>query len=151
MARMHARKRGSSGSKKPLRYKPPKWVRLNEKKIRAKILEMAKAGYSSAKIGTLLRDQYGIPSTKLVLDKKIVKILEEEGFQYEIPEDLTNLLKKAIRLNTHVENNSRDKTNRRGLQLVEAKIRRLVRYYKKKDRLPESWSYSIEQAKLIVD
>ena len=61
------------------------------------------------------------------------------------------LMRKAIRLNYHLEKNKKDLHNKRGLALVEAKIRRLERYYRSRGRLPEGWKYSLDRAKLEVE
>ena len=151
MARMHARKRGQSGSKRPYVTEPPDWIPLSIREIQELIVQMSKEGMSTALIGTRLRDQYGIPSVKLVTKKSISEILAEEGIKPELPEDLQNLMKKAVQLNTHLTSNKGDKHNRRGLELTEAKIRRLVRYYKSKGILPQDWKYSLDTAKLQIE
>jgi small subunit ribosomal protein S15 len=87
----------------------------------------------------------------MATNKKITKILREHDITFKLPEDLKNLMKHAVKLNTHVEHNPKDHHNRRGLQLIEAKIRRLSRYYIRKGVLPHDWKYSLETAKLLVD
>jgi small subunit ribosomal protein S15 len=83
-----------------------------------------------------------VPDVKAALGKKITKVLEEHDLLPEIPEDLSNLLDKRANLMKHLAENKRDLHNRRRLQLIEAKIRRLVKYYKREGRLPENWRYS---------
>ena len=68
----------------------------------------------------------------------------------EYPEDLFNLLKQAVTLREHLMKNKKDYTSKRGLGLLESKIRRLGKYYVKKGVLPEQWKYDPEQAKLLV-
>jgi small subunit ribosomal protein S15 len=41
-------------------------------------------------------------------------------------------------------------SSKRGMQLIESKIRRLAKYYKREGKLPEDWAYNLEQAKLLV-
>ncbi|HYU07016.1 MAG TPA: 30S ribosomal protein S15, partial [Thermoplasmata archaeon] len=41
-------------------------------------------------------------------------------------------------------------SNKRGLQLIESKIRRLSRYYKDRGVLPSDWDYSLKLAELQV-
>ena len=142
MARMYARKRGKSGSKRLYREKPPEWVPLKPEEIEQKIIELAEKGYSTAMIGLILRDQYGVPNVRQILGKKITQVLEEHGLAPEIPEDLNNLIKKAIKLRKHLEVHRKDYHNKRALQLIESKIRRLVKYYKRKGKLPKDWSYA---------
>ena len=151
MARIHARKRGSSGSKKPLRTEVPEWVTLTPEEIENKIVEMAKEGKQSALIGTILRDSYGIPDVKLITGKSISKIMEENNVYPEIPEDLLNLIKRAVNLRNHLENNPNDLHSKRGLLLIESKIKRLVKYYRNKKVLPAKWRYTPETARLLVE
>ncbi len=150
MGRIHARRKGKSGSKKPLRIEKPEWVEMSEEEIVNKIIELAKEGYSQAMIGTILRDQYGVPDVKLIVGKSIGKILEEQGMAPKIPEDLMFLMKRAVNIHNHLLSHPKDLGNKRGLQLVEAKIRRLVKYYKRVGKLPPDWHYSIKEAELLV-
>ena len=57
------------------------------------------------------------------------------------PEDLASLLKKAESLALHLEKNRTDLYNRRALQLIEAKIHKLSRFYKKEGIVSASWKY----------
>ena len=150
MARMHARRKGRSGSHRPVVKKNPEWVPLSAKEIEEKVVSLYKSGNSMARIGIILRDQYGVPSVKLATGKSIKQILMENGFTWKIPEDMAFLMKKAINLHKHLQRHPKDKSNRRGLQLIEVKIRRLARYYKRTGELPEDWKYSIDRAELEV-
>jgi len=67
--------------------------------------------------------------------------MREAESAMELPEDLSNLLKRATRLKEHLEKNKMDRVNKRALELVESKIRRLVNYYRKRDALPKGWKY----------
>ncbi|MBC7095668.1 30S ribosomal protein S15 [Thermococcus sp.] len=150
MARLHARKRGKSGSKKPPRTAPPTWVDYTAEEVENLVVKLRKDGHSVAMIGTILRDQYGIPSVRLITGKKITKILEENNLAPELPEDLMFLIRKAVKLRKHLEQHPKDLHSRRGLQLTESKIRRLVKYYRETGKLPANWRYDPEQAKLLV-
>jgi len=99
-------------------------------------------------IGTILRDQYAIPLVKPITGKSVTQILKEAGLAPSIPEDLENLIIKATRLYAHLEKNRKDLHNKRALQLVEAKIHKLSRYYKRKGILPENWKYKPRVASL---
>jgi len=151
MARMHARRKGRSGSKRPLVTENPEWVPLDPEEIEERIVKMAKEGMDSARIGMVLRDQYGVPSVKLALGKKISDVIRENGLEPKLPEDLSSLMRKAINLNGHLNENRKDFSNKRNLQLVESKIRRLVKYYKDTGVLPEDWKYSLETAELQME
>ena len=148
MARMYARKRGKSGSKRPLVRAD--WVEYSGEEVEKLVVKLAKDGYSSAMIGTVLRDQYGIPSVKDATGKSITKILKENNLIPEIPEDILNLMKRAVRLRAHLEIHKKDKHSKRGLELMESKIRRLGKYYVRKGLLPEGWKYDPERAKLLI-
>ncbi len=150
MARMHARKRGKSGSTKPLQKTSPVWVAHKPKEVEQIILNLAKKRYGTAKIGLTLRDTYGVPDAQLMLGKTISKVLEEHGLTSALPEDLFNLMKRAVMVREHLDKNSKDNVSRRGLQLIESKIRRLSKYYKKKRKISQDWRYDAQKARIIV-
>ena len=149
MARIYARRRGKSSSKRPL--VPAQWVTYSGDEVERLVVKLSKDGMQSARIGLVLRDQYGIPSVKAVTGKPIIAILEENEIAPKIPEDLFNLLRKAVKLRTHLEKNKRDAHSKRGLELLESKIRRLIKYYISEMKLPAGWKYDPERAKLIVE
>ena len=151
MARMHSRKKGKSGSKKPIKKVEKPWVRYKPKEIELLIVKLAKEGKTSSQIGTYLRDAYGIPDVKTITKKKITKILEEKKLLQKIPEDLMALIKKNIAIRKHLETNKKDETANRGLILTESKIRRLVKYYKKTGKLAEDWKFQPERIKLYLE
>ena len=150
MARMHARRKGKSCSKRPLISENPAWVTLSATEIEDIIVKMAKDGNGSAKIGLVLRDQYGVPSVKLATGKSVTAIMKEKGVSSALPEDLSNLMRRAIDLNVHLKENRGDISNTRGLLLIEAKIRRLERYYKENGVLAADWKYSLKTAELML-
>ncbi len=150
MARMHTRRKGKSGSKRPMISENPSWVPLNATEIEDLIAKLANDGMLSAKIGLVLRDQYGVPNVKLATGKSITQIMEEKGVAGSLPEDLSNLMRRAIDLNVHLRDNKGDVSNKRGLNMIEAKIRRLERYYKRIGTLPATWKYSLSNAELML-
>lgn len=149
MARMYSRKKGKSGSKKPLQ-KTAKWVDYKPEEVEDLVIKYAKQGLQSAKIGSILRDQYGVPSVKVVTKKTIAQILKENDLYSKLPEDLFNLLKRVVELRVHLEKNKKDYQSYRGLELTESKVRRLAKYYIRKGLLPKGWKYDPEQAKLLI-
>ena len=151
MARIHARRKGKSGSTHLIRKKHPEWSALNPREIEAHMIELAKAGKSTSEIGLILRDQYAIPDIKISTGKKVSRILEENNIKPEIPEDLRNLIGTALQLRKHLEIHKKDLKNKRNLQLTESKIRRLTKYYHSTSRLPKGWKYSPRQAKLMFE
>tara|TARA_B100000959_G_C14889289_1_gene585957 strand:+ start:438 stop:893 length:456 start_codon:yes stop_codon:yes gene_type:complete len=150
MARMHSRKRGKSKSKRPYRTTIPEWVEIDKKEIEEIVINLSKKGASASKIGVVLRDQHGIPSTKLMTEKRISQILDENNMSPDLPEDLMNLISTSVALDRHRTNNPKDMTAKRGMQLVNSKINRLAKYYKREGRIPSDWKYNLENAKLLV-
>ena len=86
----------------------------------------------------------------MVSRKKITEILKEKGIAREIPEDLQNLMRKALKIRKHLEANKKDNHTKRALQLTESKIRRLVKYYRREKVLPEEWRYKPEIAEFVM-
>lgn len=152
MARMHARRKGKSGSTKPVeRKKHPEWSALNPREIESHIIELAKNGHLTSEIGMILRDQYAVPDIQLATGKKITKILEKNQLKQEMPEDIINLIHTALQLRKHMETHRKDLSNKRSLHLTESKIRRLTKYYHTTKVLPEGWKYSPDKAKLMFE
>jgi small subunit ribosomal protein S15 len=147
MARMHSRKHGKHGSKKPIK-KMHSWLMYDKDEIRELILKLAREGKTNAQIGLILRDQYGVPDVR-ALGTKVSKITSEE-IKKDVPEDLYNLLKQAVNLHSHLLQNKKDSKAKHGFELMESKVRRLVKYYTRTGKLPPDWRYSIEKAKLLV-
>ncbi|MEM2110650.1 MAG: 30S ribosomal protein S15 [Candidatus Bathyarchaeia archaeon] len=139
---MPKKERGRSESTRPIVKRSPSWCRYQPEEVEALVIKLAKDGNPPSKIGVILRDQYGIPLVRPVTGKTITEILKGNGLGPEIPEDLDAQLKKAARLHVHLENNRKDRNNMKALQAVEAKIRRLAKYYKSKGVLPEDWKYT---------
>lgn len=151
MARMHARRRGKSGSSRPMISENPEWVPLSKEEIEEIVVKMGKDGVLSAKIGLVLRDQHSVPDVKLATGKTITQILKENNVAPNIPDDLVALMRTAINLQNHLNANKKDVANKRGMQITESKIRRLVKYYKRNGVLPADWQYSIANAKLLIE
>ncbi len=148
---MHSQRKGSSGSKRPLLTENPKWVQQSPGEIMDLVAKMAGEGVSMAKIGLILRDQYAIPNVRLATSKSVKAICEEKGLKPELPEDLQALMKRAVEMSDHVKKNPKDLHNLRGRKLMESKIRRLVKYYKREGIIPETWNYALDTAALQVE
>jgi small subunit ribosomal protein S15 len=151
MARMHSRKKGKSGSTRPLRKTQPSWIRHNPKEVELVIVKLAKEGNTASQIGIILRDTYGIPNVKMITKKKITQILNEKNLSQEIPEDLMALIKKLVAVKKHLDNNKHDMSALRGMQLTESKIKRLVKYYKRIKKLPIGWKYDSKNISLYTE
>jgi len=150
LARMHGRSKGKSSSKRPVKKDNPDWVEIKPKEITEKIMELAHKGKTASEIGVILRDVYAVPSVKSATKKKIQKIINDEGLKTDFPRDLLNLIKKSVKEKKHMAINNHDKTAKRGYQLTVSKIRRLTKYYSKKNLIPEGWKYTEEDAALMV-
>jgi small subunit ribosomal protein S15 len=152
MARMHTRRKGQSGSKRPSTLRIPDWIEKDKDAqwVEAKVIELAKAGNTPSLIGKILRDQYGIPLVRVITNKRIMDILRENDLERRVPEDLRNMIAKALTIRRHLEDNKKDFVSKRGLQLVESKIHRLSKYYRKKKVLPADWKYSPDQAAVLL-
>lgn len=150
MSRIYGKGKGKHGSKKPPVKIVPKRLEGKNKEIEDLIIKLAKERHRSAEIGTILRDQYGIPDVKLVTGKKIVKIMKENNVYPKLPEDLLNLLRKVVNLREHMERSKADKHSKRSLNNLESKIRRVIKYYKREGKIPSDFVYDPEKAKLIV-
>jgi small subunit ribosomal protein S15 len=150
MARMYARTRGQSGSVRPYRKEAPEWSNTDVTAIEKVIVDLSKEGVSTARIGLVLRDRYGVPDVKLATGKRIGQIVKEKGLEGEIPEDLKNLMIKALGLRKHLAENRKDVHNKRQMQLTESKVRRLVKYYVSSGKLPKGWVYKPETAEILL-
>lgn len=147
MARMHSRKHGRSGSHKPEKRRPA-WLMYEPVEIEKLIVKLAKEGKTNSQIGLTLRDQYGVPDVRS-LGMRVSKIAERE-VKKEVPDDIYNLIKKAVTLHNHLNSNHHDAKAIHGVELLESKIRRLGKYYARTGKLPGDWTYSIEKARLLV-
>ncbi|HIH38900.1 30S ribosomal protein S15 [Candidatus Woesearchaeota archaeon] len=150
MARMHSRKRGTSGSSKPLNKDAPTWTQYKPKEVEMIISKLIKEGHMPSVIGIILRDNYGIPNVKAILGKTITQFLKDKGQAGELPEDIHSLIRRAVTLRKHMEENHKDMSGKRGLQLTESKIRRLMKYYKRTGKIQESWKYDPKKASIYV-
>lgn len=128
----------------------PEWIMYSDEEIEEFIVKFKREGKSASQIGVILRDQYGIPSVKEVTGKKITQILKEKDQAEEYPEDIMNLIKRAVNIRDHLNENPKDLHGKRGLTIIESKIRRLGRYYSANGQLPEGWRYNPVQAALLV-
>tara|TARA_B100000029_G_scaffold235347_2_gene232500 strand:- start:22901 stop:23305 length:405 start_codon:yes stop_codon:yes gene_type:complete len=124
------------------------WVKLTPEQIGKLVVEMNKEGLNASQIGIRLRDEHAISSIKSVTGKSMKEFMEENGIKQEIPEDLEALVKRALSLQNHLKSNKGDRKNVRSLELLEAKVHRLSKYYKKKNILPKNWKYKSVIAQL---
>jgi small subunit ribosomal protein S15 len=83
---------------------------------------------------------------KPITGKSITEILRGAGLAPSLPEDLSNMMKKAQSLGVHMEKNKKDLHNKRSMQMIEARIYKLSRYYKREGVLPRNWKYEAKIA-----
>ena len=114
------------------------------------ITKMAKKGMTPSQIGVILRDQHGIAQVNAVTGNKILRILKATGLAAELPEDLYFLIKKAVIMRKHLDANRKDKDAKFHLILVESRIHRLSRYYKKTKKLAPNFKYESATASALV-
>ena len=138
---MPKQEKGRSHATRPVSKRAPSWCKYQPEEVESLIVKLGKEGHSPSRIGTILRDQYSVPLSKPITGKRVLKILKENELASSLPEDLSSLLKKAESLTLHLEKNRTDLYNRRALQLIEAKIHKLSRYYKRTRVIPSGWKY----------
>ncbi|MDA4123054.1 MAG: 30S ribosomal protein S15 [Thaumarchaeota archaeon] len=148
MARIHSHRHGKSHSTRPTSKRAPSWLTYSPEEVVALTIKLGKEGLTSSQIGTRLRDDYSIPLVKPVTGKSIAELLRENKLAPAIPEDLQNLLERAKRVQSHLEAYKSDRRNVRSLELIEAKIYRLSKHYKKIGLLPSTFKYAAVVAQL---
>ena len=148
MGRMHTHRHGKSHSTRPATLRAPSWITQSPEEIEKLIIKYSKEGFTPSQIGIKLRDQHSIPLVKPITKKSMGQILEENDLKSEMPEDLENIVKKAVGLQKHLKANKGDNRNVRSLELIEAKVHRLSVYYKRIQRIPKTWKYKSVVAQL---
>merc|ERR1719164_298069 len=146
MGRMYGKGKGIASSALPWRRRAPAWLKLKPDDIQ----KLAKKGVMPSQIGVTLRDSFGVPQVKNVTGNKILRILKSHGLGPQIPEDLYYLIKKAVAMRKHMDKNRKDKDSKFHLVLVESRIHRLARYYRRTKQLPANWKYNSASASALV-
>ena len=150
MGRLHSKGKGISRSAKPYKRTPPQWLKTTTADVEEHVCKLAKKGLTPSQIGVILRDSSGIPAVKSVTGSKILRLLKKNGLAPEIPEDLYCLIKKAVSVRKHLERNRQDTDSKFRLILIESKIHRLARYYRRSRQLPPNWRYESATASALV-
>ena len=109
----------------------PAWLKMKEPELKKIIVELAKTTSQPAKIGILLRDQYGIPTTKMY-GKKLTHYLKEQGIESKT--ELDNAEVKFQKLKAHLEKNITDRKAKHRLQKAQTRVQVLKRYFNKKKK-----------------
>jgi small subunit ribosomal protein S13e len=147
---MHSSGKGISSSTLPYKRKPPTWLKVSAQDVAERIVKLAKKGLYPSQIGVLLRDTAGVTQVRGVTGSKILRILKKNGIAPAIPEDLYHLIKKAVAVRKHLERSRKDKDSKFRLILIESRIHRLTRYYKRTEKLPVTWKYTSATASTLV-
>ena len=148
MGRLHSHNHGKSHSIRPIDLKKPDWITQSTSEIEELIIKYSKDGMTTSQIGMKLRDQHAIPLVKPIIKKTISQVVKDNKLTPEIPEDLNNIVLKAVNLQKHLKDNKSDNRNVRALELIEAKVHRLSTHYKKVGILPKKWKYKSVVAQL---
>jgi ribosomal protein S15P/S13E len=111
--------------------KKPVWLKYTEDEVREIILKIVEKSpeLTSEKIGLILRDNYGIPSTR-IYNFKISEVLKKAG-KYKCA-DLKNLEAKKANLESHTKTHIHDQRTKRSLIITKAKLKKRVEYESKR-------------------
>jgi ribosomal protein S15P/S13E len=107
--------------------KKPVWLKYVDEEVKEIILKIVEKdpNITAEKIGLILRDNYGIPQTR-IYNLKISEILKKAN-KYKSP-DLENLEKKVKKLESHLSKNKQDKRTGRALIITKAKLKKVKDY-----------------------
>jgi small subunit ribosomal protein S13e len=118
--------------------------------VEEQIVRAAKKGMLSSQIGSLLRDVHGVPLVHGITGGKVLRLLRARGLAPEVPEDLYFLNKKAVAIRKHLDRNRTDVDAKFRLILIESRVHRLVRYYRRAKKIPASWKFESTAASTLV-
>lgn len=107
----------------------PVWLKTSEEEIKKAIAELA-GKYQPAQIGLILRDQYGLPSTR-IFGKKLSVYLKELGIDTKAIE-LQNVEKKVEGMKEHLKKHQLDKKAKHKIQKPQSRVSRMKRYLSRK-------------------
>ncbi len=150
MAKLHSKKKGKSGSKRPKAKVSARQVDVPKEQVEEMVVKSVKEGVPFAKIGLILRDKYAVPNVRAALGVKLRGFLKTQDALPEYPPELLDLIRKAVRIRNHLKASNKDVHNKVKLIHIESKIHRLVKYYTNKKILPADWKYNPEKAALLV-
>jgi len=112
------------------KYPKPVWLKMSEEELRKLVLKLAEK-YQPAQIGLILRDQYGVPTTK-VFGKKLSAYLREAGKNEFF--ELKNVEKKVEAIKEHMKNNGQDKKAKHKLQKSMSKLNAMRKYSERRKK-----------------
>jgi small subunit ribosomal protein S15 len=109
----------------------PVWLKLSEEDLK-KILVELKDKYPPAHLGLILRDQYGIPTTR-IFGKKLSAYLKEAGID-TLEVELKNVQKKEEKLKEHIKKHKQDKKAKHKVQITVSKVSKIKKYLSRKNK-----------------
>lgn len=115
------------------------------------VVKLAKEGKNAAQIGVALRDVYGVPDVRQAVGKRMGAIIAEKNLTPKLPDDMVALIRRSLAIRKHLEENKKDMTAKRGMQLTDAKINALAKYYKGTGKVPLEWKYDPATVKIYVE
>jgi small subunit ribosomal protein S15 len=92
--------------------KKPEWIKMKAAELEKIVVDLYKEGNSTAKIGLILRDKYGVPKAKL-LGRKITKILNEAKVALRSEKQVIE--SGIAKLNAHIAKNKHDQPAKKRL------------------------------------
>jgi ribosomal protein S15P/S13E len=98
------------------------WVKTKPEEVKKLVVELGKKNTPPEKIGLILRDQHGIPKTK-IFGKRVNQILKENNI--ELNSEYENLLKKSDNLKKHFEKHKHDYSAKRSIMKHSGAINKL--------------------------
>ncbi|GKT16189.1 putative multi-domain containing protein [Aduncisulcus paluster] len=142
--------KGISKSSIPYVRAVPSWQKKTPEEVTKVICELARKGVSPSRIGLILRDRYGVGQVRFLTGSKIIRILKANGLAPKYPEDLTCLIRKAVSIRKHLSVNTRDKDAKFRLILIESRIHRLARYYRRTRQVEATFGYKSATASTLI-
>ncbi len=150
---MHTGGHGKAKSRKPSLKEMGQSAepKADSNEIEELVAKYAKQNMPQAMIGQKLRDEHNIPYIKHALSgKRLGQLLAEKKLKSAYPQDMLDLIKKAVNMREHLSSNHNDTYNTIRLGRVEAKIWRLTKYYKREGKIAADWKYEPDKAALLI-
>ncbi len=90
----------------------PNWIKMKPAELESLVVDLGKKGETPAKIGIILRDQHGIPKSKLI-GKRISQIMKDNSINIKSERDIVK--DKIQKLERHIKIHKHDYTSARSL------------------------------------
>jgi ribosomal protein S15P/S13E len=110
---------------KTAQLEKPVWLKTSEEELKKIIAELA-GKYPPAQVGIILRDQYGIPTTR-IFGKKLAVYLKEAGIDTKNVE-LQNVEKKLEKMKEHLKKHKQDKKAKHKIQKPQSRVEKIKKY-----------------------